>query len=196
MKTLLIVDPQNDFMPGGPLEVPEGDDIIPVINQRMENYETVVVTQDWHPRNHVSFASNHTKNNPFDVIDLDGIEQILWPDHCIQGTKGADFHSDLDLKPVSAVIRKGTDSGIDSYSGFYDNGRLKRTGLAGYLKEKGCKELHVCGLAGDICVAYTVRDALEEGFSVSLLLDAVRALDSKEFDTILKEFRRKGVKII
>ncbi len=196
MKTLLIVDPQNDFMPGGPLEVPEGDDIIPVINQRMENYETVVVTQDWHPRNHVSFASNHTKNNPFDVIDLDGIEQILWPDHCIQGTKGADFHSDLDLKPVSAVIRKGTDSGIDSYSGFYDNGRLKRTGLAGYLKEKGCKELHVCGLAGDICVAYTVRDALEEGFSVSLLLDAVRALDSKEFDTSLKEFRRKGVKII
>jgi len=196
MKTLLIIDPQNDFMPGGALEVPGGDRIIPVINTMIESYETVVVTQDWHPRNHVSFASHHKDKKPFEMINLDGLEQILWPDHCVQGTKGADFHPNLNMNAVSAVIRKGTDPRIDSYSGFYDNGRLKCTGLAGYLREKGCRELHVCGLAADICVAYTIRDALEEGFSVSLILQAVKALDDNQFLAIRKELKRKGVHFI
>ncbi|MDD3807295.1 MAG: bifunctional nicotinamidase/pyrazinamidase [Candidatus Marinimicrobia bacterium] len=196
MKTLLIVDPQQDFMPGGSLEVPKGDEIIPIIHRIMKKYDTCVVTQDWHPKNHVSFASNHAQKKPFDIIDLKGLQQILWPDHCVQGTKGADFHPALNMKPISAIIRKGTDPHIDSYSGFYDNGHLKKTGLAGYLRDISCKEVHICGLAADVCVYYTILDALKEGFSVSLLQDAVRALDSDTFEKMKKDLIEMGVKII
>ncbi|MFW5773734.1 MAG: bifunctional nicotinamidase/pyrazinamidase, partial [Tangfeifania sp.] len=177
MKTLILIDIQNDFIPGGPLEVPGGDEIIPVVNNLQEKFDLVVATQDWHPQNHVSFASNHEGKEPFDKIELDDMEQILWPDHCVQNTRGAEFHPELKTAKVEAIIRKGMDPKIDSYSGFYDNGHKKSTGLTGYLKEKGADELYFAGLAADVCVYFSIKDALKEGFSTTLIEDATRALD-------------------
>ncbi|MEX0812462.1 MAG: bifunctional nicotinamidase/pyrazinamidase [Chitinophagales bacterium] len=195
MKTLIIVDPQNDFMPGGSLAVPDGDTIVPVINQLQENYDLVVATQDWHPKNHMSFASNHKDKKPFEKIQLNNMEQILWPDHCVQGYMGADFHPDLKTEKIEAIIRKGMDPEIDSYSGFYDNGHQKSTGLAGYLKEKGAKELYFCGLAADICVYFTIKDALKEGFSCKLICDATRPLEKEKFDELKEELKEKGLEL-
>jgi nicotinamidase/pyrazinamidase len=195
MKALVIVDVQNDFIPGGALAVPDGDAIVPLINQLQNKFDLIVATQDWHPADHASFASNHEGKNPFEKIDLHGMEQVLWPDHCIQGSEGAEFHPDLDMRRIEAIFRKGMDPEIDSYSGFYDNGHRKSTGLAGYLREKGATELYFCGLAADFCVYFSVKDALKENFAAILLKDATRPLDEQEFKKIIEELREKGVEI-
>lgn len=196
MRTLIIVDVQNDFIPGGSLAVPGGDRIVPVINRIIPAFDLVVATQDWHPVGHLSFASNHPGKEPFDKTDLDGMEQVLWPDHCVQGTVGADFHGDLEMRSVEAIFRKGTDRSIDSYSGFYDNGHNKSTGLAGYLREKGAMSLWFCGLAADICVFFTLKDALKEGFTVNLIQDATSPLDQETFNNQLDELRSGGAIIM
>ena len=192
MKALVLVDVQIDFMPGGRLEVPEGDTIIPQINKLRNNFDIVVATQDWHPQNHKSFASNHPGKKPFDRILLNGLDQILWPDHCVQGSEGAGFHPKLDTDNVAAVFRKGMDPETDSYSGFYDNGHRQPTGLSGYLREKGIAEIYFCGLAADICVYYTIKDALKLGFNASLIEDASKPLINADFVTIMKELRNIG----
>lgn len=196
MKTLIIIDVQNDFVPGGALAVPEGDQVIPVINRILPEFELVVATQDWHPSSHKSFASNHKGKQVFEVIELNGLEQKLWPDHCVQDTSGADFHPGLEVKPIEAIFRKGMDPEIDSYSGFFDNGHRKSTGLAGYLKDKGATELYFCGLAGDICVYFSIIDALKEGFPATLIEDAARALDDDAFKQIKAEIKKNGGKIV
>jgi len=196
MKTLVIIDVQNDFMPGGALAVSRGDEIVPIINKLQKQFDLVIATQDWHPENHSSFARNHTGANEFDVIELSGQEQVLWPAHCVQNTAGADFHPDLQTAAIEAIFRKGTDSKVDSYSGFYDNAHIKSTGLAGYLTEKGAKELYFCGLAADFCVFYSILDALKEGFSAYLIEDATRAIDASKLDEAKNEILEKGGKII
>lgn len=196
MKTLIIVDVQNDFMPGGQLEVPHGNMIVPVINRVQNFFDLILATQDWHPEFHSSFASNHHEKKPFDRIILHGVEQILWPDHCIQGSAGADFHPDLETKKIAAIFRKGMDPEIDSYSGFYDNGHLTSTGLSGYLQEKGITEIFFCGLAADICVYYTILDSISEGFSATLIEDATCPLHLDKFDDIKCELAKIGVHII
>ena len=148
MVALILVDIQNDFIPGGTLPVPAGDEIIPLVNELQNSFDLVVATQDWHPKNHKSFASNHTGKRPFDKIMLHGLEQVLWPDHCVQGSRGAQLHDDLDLNKVEAIFRKGMDAEIDSYSAFYDNGYKKSTGLAGYLRERKVQKVFVCGFHG------------------------------------------------
>lgn len=195
MKTLIIVDVQNDFIPGGALAVPQGNEVIPVINQLQEKFDLVVATQDWHPQEHASFASNHPGKQPFEKIELLGMEQVLWPDHCVQGTGGAEFSPALRSEQIETVFRKGMDPKIDSYSGFYDNGHKKNTGLAGYLRQKGAEELFVCGLAGDYCVYYTIRDGLGEGFAVTLIEDATRPLDKEGFELVKKDIRERGGRI-
>lgn len=196
MKVLIIVDAQNDFMLGGTLEVPRGDEIIPVINHILPQFDLVIATQDWHPENHASFAKNHEGKNEFETITLDGIPQTLWPVHCVQNTKGADFHKDLKTAPIEAIFRKGTNAKIDSYSGFYDNAHLKSTGLAGYLREKQASELYFCGLAADICVSFTVKDALKECFTSYLIEDATKALNEEDFAQAKQEIEQLGGKII
>jgi nicotinamidase/pyrazinamidase len=195
MKTLIIVDAQNDFMPGGTLEVREGDRIIPVINRIILKFELVVATQDWHPAAHKSFAVNHSNRKEYELIDLNGIDQRLWPAHCIQGTPGADFHAGLDMRPVEAIFRKGTEVSIDSYSGFFDNGHIKDTGLAGYLRAKGAKDLYFCGLAADICVYFTIIDALKEGFGATLIEDAAIPLNRENYKNVKKDIVERGGKI-
>jgi len=196
MKTLVIVDVQNDFMPGGSLEVPFGDEVAAVINSIQDKFDLVVATQDWHPANHVSFASNHPGKKPFDKIELYDEEQVLWPDHCVQGTPGAMFYPGLDSGRFSAIFRKGMNPEVDSYSGFFDNRRMISTGLAGYLKEKGAGEIHFCGLAADICVLYTMYDALREGFQAILIEDASRPLDIRSFGKLKKQITEQGIKVV
>lgn len=196
MKTLIIVDPQYDFMRGGSLEVKNGDEIVPVINAISDQFDLVVATQDWHPKGHSSFASSHDDQEPFDEIEWKGSQQILWPDHCVQGSKGASFHEDLNTNVVEAIFRKGMNPDIDSYSGFYDNQHEKTTGLSGYLREKGVEELYFCGLAADVCVYFSLKDALKEGFKVNLTENATRPLDKDEFERQKSELQSKGVKII
>jgi len=196
MKALLLVDVQNDFMPGGSLEVPHGDIIVPLINRLQKYFDLVVATQDWHPQNHKSFASNNSNKKPFDEINLHGMKQILWPDHCVQGSKGAEFHPGLEINKIAAIFRKGMDTEIDSYSGFYDNSHQISTGLSGYLKEKKITELHFCGLATDICVYYTIKDAIKLGFSATLIEDASCPLSIDVFNSIKNELIKMGVRII
>ena len=196
MKTLIIIDVQNDFLPGGQLEVPQSNLIVPVINRIQNCFDLVVATQDWHPKNHKSFASKHLGKRPFDSMVLNGLQQTLWPDHCIQGSGGASFHRDLETDKIAAVFRKGMDPEIDSYSGFYDNNHLVSTGLSGYLKEKGTTEIHFCGLAADICVYYSILDSLSEGFSAVLIEDASMPLFQDKFDDIKCELAKLGVRII
>lgn len=196
MKALILVDIQNDFLPGGSLAVPEGDTIIPTVNQLQPQFDLVVATQDWHPSNHLSFASNHDGLKPFDMIDLFGIKQVLWPDHCIQGSKGSQFSETLDMNAVSAIFRKGMDPKTDSYSGFFDNGRRHHTGLSAYLKSKGIKQVYVCGLAADYCVYYTAKDAQSEGFETYFISDATKAIAQETLDFALKDLKQHQVKII
>ena len=177
MKALIVVDVQNDFCPGGALAVPEGDRVVPVVNGLMPRFDLVVATQDWHPADHGSFAANHPGRKPGEVIDLDGLEQIIWPVHCVEGTPGAEFHPDLNEAPFTRVFRKGMDKNIDSYSGFFDNGHRKATGLGDYLHEHGVTGVCVCGLATDYCVKATALDALELGFAACLVEDACRGVD-------------------
>lgn len=196
MKALLVVDIQNDFLPGGALAVPHGDLIIPVVNDLQARFELVVATQDWHPANHKSFASNHPGKRPFDIIDLDGLPQTLWPDHCVQGTPGADFPKQLNTNRVEAIFRKGTSSEIDSYSGFYDNGRRKSTGLADYLRGKGIKQVYVTGLCADICVFYTAMDSLSEGFDTYIIEEGTCPLNEQDYKRTREQFTAKGGKMI
>ena len=177
MECLIVVDVQNDFLPGGALAVPRGDEVLPPINRLMQRFANVVMTQDWHPRGHASFASSHPGRKPFEAVDLPYGRQVLWPDHCVQGTPGAAFHAALDVTQAQLVIRKGFHPGIDSYSGFVEADRTTSTGLAGYLRERKLGELFVCGLATDFCVAWTALDARAAGFEVTVVEDACRAID-------------------
>jgi nicotinamidase/pyrazinamidase len=196
MRALLLIDIQNDFLPGGALAVPEGDAIIPVVNNLQEQFDLVVATQDWHPPQHKSFASNHENKNPFEVTQLQGLEQVLWPDHCVQGTEGAAFSEHVDVKRMEAIFRKGMNPEIDSYSGFYDNGYLKSTGLADYLRGKQVREVYVAGLAADYCVYFSAKDALKEGFATYLIEDATRAINPEGFLKAKEDIKSRGGKII
>jgi nicotinamidase/pyrazinamidase len=174
---LIIVDAQNDFCSGGALAVPQGEAIVPVANRIAQRFAHVLATQDWHPPGHLSFASSHEGRKPFEQIDAPYGAQTLWPDHCVQGTKGAEFNGDLDLRRVELVIRKGFRLEIDSYSAFYENDRRTPTGLAGYLRERGFRRVFLAGLATDYCVHYSAIDARREGFDVVVIEDACRAID-------------------
>ncbi len=177
MKTLVIVDVQNDFCPGGALEVPDGDKVVPVINKLIDRYDAVIQTQDWHPTGHSSFASSHSDKEPFETIDMPYGTQVLWPDHCVQGTKGAEFHPELITNKSNLIIRKGFSRDIDSYSAFYENDHETPTGLHGYLKNRQLFELHFCGLATDFCVKWSVVDALKYDYDVKVITDAIKGID-------------------
>ena len=174
---LVAVDPQNDFCPEGALAVPQGDQVVPLVNRLGECFDQVVLTQDWHPKEHMSFASAHRGRRPFETIEVSYGFQTLWPDHCVQGTKGAEFHRDLSLPRARLIIRKGCDRQIDSYSAFYENDRATPTGLTGYLRTLGLSRIFLAGLATDYCVFYSAMDAVREGFEVVVVADACRAID-------------------
>lgn len=195
MKTLLIIDVQNDFIAGGALPVPGGEQVVPIINDLQRRFDLVVATQDWHPPDHGSFAANHPGKQPGDTIDLTGLPQTLWPVHCVQGTPGADFAPGLSRDLWEHVTRKGTDPGTDSYSGFFDNGHRQATGLENFLRMRGVEELWLAGLATDYCVKYTALDARAAGFRVHLVQDACRGVELRPGDTAhaLEEMRTAGV---
>ncbi len=196
-RALILVDVQNDFSPSGALPVADGDLIVPVINQAMPYFEHVIATKDWHPVGHASFASSN--DQPIgDVITLNGIPQVMWPDHCVQNTEGAEFIPGLNTEAVTHVIYKGTDPDIDSYSGFFDNQRLQATGLADYLNEHGIKEIVIAGLATDYCVKFTALDAVSLGFKTSVLQDACRGVEMSEGDveSAWKQMQQSGCKLI
>ena len=197
MKALLLIDLQNDFLPGGALAVPHGDEVIPIASRLASQYELVVATQDWHPADHQSFASQHPGRQVGDVIQLDGMEQVLWPDHCVQRTPGAELAAALDRDRIQGVIQKGTDRTIDSYSGFFDNGRRKATGLEGYLRGSGVDEVHIAGLATDYCVKFTAIDAALLGFRAVVLRDAIRGVELQAGDCqrAIEEMRAAGVNV-
>jgi nicotinamidase/pyrazinamidase len=174
---LLVVDLQNDFCPGGALAVRDGDAVVPMANRLMTVFPHVAMTQDWHPKNHFSFASAYAGKLPFEVIDASYGPQVLWPDHCVQGTSGAAFHPDLDPTRAELIVRKGYRRTIDSYSAFYENDHATPTGLGGYLRERGIGHVFLCGLATDFCVAYSALDARRESFAVTVIEDACRAID-------------------
>lgn len=192
MKALVIVDIQYDFLPDGTLAVAQGDEIIPLINNMQPQYDLVVATQDWHPADHKSFASQHVDHQIFDSIDLDGLQQTLWPDHCVQGSAGALLSKQLDQHRIEAVFRKGLSRQIDSYSGFFDNGRRKNTGLHGYLQDRNITEIHICGLAADYCVYYTALDALDLGYRVAIISKATKAIDRTTYMDKKENFVQKG----
>lgn len=183
MKALLLIDIQNDFMPGGPLAVQRGNEMIPLVNEIVHYpFDIIVATKDWHPFEHGSFASNHEGKSPGDHINLGGLDQILWPIHCVQGTHGAEFALGWDSTEVDKVIYKGTDPLIDSYSAFFDNGHRKSTGLEDYFREKGVKQIFIAGLVIDYCVKYSVLDALQIGFQPFVIVDACRGVNLQPGD--------------
>jgi nicotinamidase/pyrazinamidase len=198
MNALILVDIQNDFLPGGALAVPEGDQIVPVVNRLQPRFDLIVATRDWHPANHGSFAANHPHHAPGDRIDLHGLPQILWPVHCVQETPGADFAPKLDRQAWAQIFVKGTDLAIDSYSGFFDNGHRQATGLGEYLKGKGVTNIYVAGLATDYCVKFTVLDALKLGFRTHLIEDACRGVNLQPGDVAaaIAEMRGAGAEVI
>ena len=177
MRALLVVDVQNDFMPFGALPVRDGDAVVPIANALAPVFPLVVASQDWHPADHASFASNHPGRQPGDVIEIAGESQVLWPDHCVQGTGGAAFCKDLEIPHAELVLRKGYHREIDSYSAFHENDRKTRTGLAGYLRERGFRRVFLAGLAFDFCVRYSAEDARREGFEAIVIEDACRGID-------------------
>ena len=174
---LLVVDIQNDFCPGGGLSVPRGDEVVPIVNRLALDFAHVVLTQDWHPHGHLSFASAHPGAKPFETIEVSYGTQVLWPDHCVQGTRGAAFRDDLKIPHAELVLRKGYHREIDSYSAFYENDRKTMTGLGGYLRERGFERVFLAGLAFDFCVRYSAEDAHKEGFTAIVIEDACRAID-------------------
>jgi nicotinamidase/pyrazinamidase len=197
MKVLIMIDIQKDFIPGGSLAVEEGDLIIPAVNGLQPAFEMLVATQDWHPPGHVSFASSHSGMLPGDKIDLDGVEQMLWPDHCVQASEGAEFADDLNMGKVQKIIRKGTDPEIDSYSGFFDNQHKRDTGLHDYLQKKNVDTIFITGLAADVCVLYTTLDALDLDYDVFLVEDATKAVGGeKALRNTLQELKNKGAQVI
>ncbi len=176
---LIVVDVQNDFCPGGRLAVQKGDEVVPLVNALAQRFANVVLTQDWHPPGHQSFATSHPGRKPFDSIKLPYGEQVLWPDHCVQGSDGAALHKDLSVPQAQLLIRKGYNKDVDSYSAFLEADRKTRTGLEGYLEERGIKRVFVCGLATDFCVAWTALDARKLGFAAAVVEDACRAIDNQ-----------------
>lgn len=195
MRVLLVVDVQNDFLPGGALAVKEGDKVVPIINRLQKSFDHVIATQDWHPAGHRSFASQYPGKQVGDIIELNGLAQILWPDHCVQRTPGSDFAATLDRSRFETVIVKGTDPQIDSYSAFFDNARRKETGLQKYLRENNLTDVFVAGLATDYCVKFTALDARQLGFSTTVILDACRGVNLKptDVDESIKEMRDAGI---
>ena len=194
---LIVTDPQRDFCPGGALAVPEGDQIMPVINRLAGRFKHVVITQDWHPPGHMSFASAHPGKQPFETIEVDYGPQTLWPDHCVQNTSGAAFHPALDVPHAELVIRKGYHAGIDSYSAFRENDRKTPTGLAGYLRERGFTRVSLCGLATDYCVFFSAIDAREAGFETTLVLEASRGIDlDGSLARALSSMRAAGIELL
>ena len=198
MRALILVDLQYDFCPGGALAVANGDETIPIANRVMPHFSTVVVTQDWHPADHKSFAVNNHGTKPGDVIDVNGLSQVMWPAHCVQETPGAEIHGGLDRAKLADVFKKGTDPDYDSYSGFFDNGHKKATGLGDYLTQRWVKQVYVMGLATDYCVKYTALDALQLGFEVFLIEDGCRAVELKpgDGDAAIEEMRAAGVHVV
>ncbi|MBI4348956.1 MAG: bifunctional nicotinamidase/pyrazinamidase [Elusimicrobia bacterium] len=198
---LILVDIQNDFVPGGRLAVKDGDRVVPVANRLLAakgRFDRRVATQDWHPKDHGSFASNHAGRKPGEVIELDGLSQILWPDHCVQGSPGAAFHPALMTACVDRVFRKGDDPAVDSYSGFYDTGRRRATGLSDWLKTEGVERVYVLGLATDYCVKFTALDARKEGFETLLVEDGCRGVNLKPSDSAdaIRAMKDAGVRTV
>lgn len=192
MKALLLIDIQNDFLPGGRLAVPDGDTIIQLVNTLQPHFGLVVATQDWHPAGHESFASSHTGRSQFEQIDLHGLPQVLWPDHCTQASDGAELAAALHTKRIEAIFRKGMNPEIDSYSAFFDNGHRKSTGLADYLRGRGVREVFVAGLAADYCVYYSALDALAAGFATTVITDATRAISAGGWAAAQADLQAKG----
>lgn len=193
---LIIIDVQNDFCPGGALEVPLGDQVVPVINRITKQFQTIVLTQDWHPIGHASFANSHNAD-PFSTTTLSYGEQTLWPDHCIQGSDGARLHSDLQSDGAALLIRKGMHSGIDSYSAFFENDKTTTTGLTGYLRQLGIKRVFCAGLAFDFCVRFTAEDAVKEKFKTVVIEDACRAIDmDNSADAARESFKQAGITML
>jgi nicotinamidase/pyrazinamidase len=195
---LVMVDIQNDFCQGGSLAVPGGDEIVSVANALQPYFDLVIATQDWHPQDHTSFAVNHTERKVGEVIDLDGIAQVLWPAHCVQNTKGAEFHPQLELKRIDKIVHKGADRLIDSYSAFFDNAHVRSTGLADYLQENGVTEIYIMGLATDYCVKYSCLDAAQLELKTHVIVDACRGIDLQggDVEKALVEMRSVGVDIV
>lgn len=198
MNALIIVDIQNDFLPDGALAVPHGDEIIPVVNRIQPRFDLVVATQDWHPPDHGSFAPNHPGKKIHDQVELNGLPQTLWPVHCVQNTPGAELAPGLDRGCIAKIFQKGTDPGIDSYSGLFDNGHRKSTGLGEWLKERGVTQVFVCGLATDYCVKFTALDAVQFGFKTTLIEDASRGVNIRPNDVseAIEELKRAGIQVV
>jgi nicotinamidase/pyrazinamidase len=198
MKALILVDIQADFLPGGALAVPDGNAIIPVVNRLQAKFPLVVATQDWHPANHGSFAANHSGKNVFEQMDLNGLPQTLWPVHCVQGTPGAELAIGLQQERIAKIFPKGTDAGIDSYSGLFDNGHRKSTGLGEWLKDQGVTEVFVCGLATDYCVKFTALDAAQMGFKTFFIPDASRGVNLQPNDVAdaIAEMTGAGIMVV
>ena len=196
MKTLVLVDIQNDFLKGGSLAVPEGDKIIKPINKIIKQYDLVIATKDWHPKNHISFASNHSDKKIGDIININGVDQVLWPDHCIQNSYGSDFPEQLDISKLAKVVYKGSDANIDSYSGFFDNGHFRSTGLSDYLKSKDVYKIDYVGLATDYCLKYTAIDSVSEGFKTRVLINCIKGIEEKGCELALNEMKSKGIELI
>lgn len=197
-RALILVDIQNDFVPGGALAVKDGDKVVPVANRIQPAFDLVVATQDWHPANHGSFASQHPGRKPGDVIDLNGIAQVLWPDHCVQRSKGAEFHPQLDRTRIAKIFQKGVDPAIDSYSAFFDNAHRRGTGLVEYLESQGVTTIYIAGLATDYCVKFTALDARTLGLETSVIEDACRGVNLQPGDSAaaIDQMRAAGVHVV
>ena len=195
-EALIVIDVQNDFCPGGSLAVPDGDEIVPLINDMMADYSTIVLTQDWHPAGHSSFASSHEGKDPFSLITMPYGDQVLWPDHCVQASQGAAFHKELKTDAADLIVRKGANPAIDSYSAFFENDRRTPTGLQGYLDSLGIRKLTIVGLATDYCVRYSAVDAARLGYEVEVILAACRAIDlDGSLKAALDDMQAHGVKV-
>lgn len=198
MKALLLVDIQNDFLPNGALGIANGDEILPVVNKLLKSeFDVCVASQDWHPADHVSFAANHDREVG-ELVDVDGLQQVLWPVHCVQGERGAELSDALDTSAIEYCLHKGTNSAVDSYSTFFDNGRRHKTELTDYLRERGVSEVYIVGLATDYCVKFSALDAVDEGFDVKVVVDACRGVDLTpgDVDAALAEMESAGVELV
>ncbi len=194
----MVIDVQNDFCPGGTLAVKNGDKVVPVINHIMKKFSKAIATQDWHPESHVSFARNHPGKKAYDVIDVNGISQVLWPVHCVAGKKGAELHPDLDKTMFDIIVRKGTNPNIDSYSAFMENDKKTNTGLGGFLEGLSIQQVYLCGLATDYCVFYSALDARRLGFETSVIIDACQGIDEPKgnLDKAVNTMKDNEIKII
>ena len=193
---LRVIDIQNDFCPGGALEIPDGDRVVEPANRMIDAFSTVVLSQDWHPGGHKSFASSHSGRQPMDLVTMPYGDQVLWPDHCVQGSSGADFHAGLNTHKADLIVRKGCKSHIDSYSAFFENDRTTTTGLGGFLKQRGIRRIFLTGLAAEYCVGFSALDGVQEGFEAFVFEDAVQALGGEHFETMHRTQRDAGIRFI